>query len=78
MSNGTLTNIVDFTAPDADATLTINRSDLLPVMMQQTTLAKQLQQGKAQLTGDALSLARLASTLVKFDPLFEIMPGTYD
>jgi alkyl sulfatase BDS1-like metallo-beta-lactamase superfamily hydrolase len=44
MSNGTLTNIANFTAPDADATLTINRSDLLPVMMQQTTFAKQLRQ----------------------------------
>ena len=78
MSNGTLTNIANFTAPDADATLTINRSDLLPVMMQQTTFAKQLRQGKAQLEGDALPLARLASTLVEFDPLFEIMPGTHD
>jgi alkyl sulfatase BDS1-like metallo-beta-lactamase superfamily hydrolase len=78
MSNGTLTNIADFTAPDADATLTINRADLLPVMMRQTTLANQLRQGKAQLEGDALPLARLASTLVDFDPLFEIMPGTHD
>ena len=78
MSNGTLTNIVDFTAPDADATLTINRSDLLPVMMQQTTFAKQLREGKAQLEGNALALAQLASTLVEFDPLFEIMPGTDD
>ena len=76
MSNGTLTNIIDFTAPDADATLTINRSDLLPVMMQQTTLAQQLRQGKAQLEGDAMALAQLASTLVEFDPLFEMMPGT--
>ena len=78
MSNGTLTNIVGFTAPDADATLTINRSDLLPVMMQQSTFAKQLREGKAQLEGSAIALAQLKSTLVEFDPLFEIMPGTYD
>lgn len=76
MSNGTLTNIENFTASDADATLTINRSDLLPVMMQQTTLAKQIRQGKAQLEGDAMPLLKLASTLVEFDPLFEMMPGT--
>jgi alkyl sulfatase BDS1-like metallo-beta-lactamase superfamily hydrolase len=76
MSNGTLTHIVGFTAADADATLTINRSDLLPVMMQKTTLAEQIQNGTAQLEGDALVLARFASTLVEFDPLFEIMPGT--
>lgn len=78
MSHGTLTNITDQTAPDADATLTINRSDLLPVMMQQTTLAKQIQQGKAQLTGEVMPLVRLASTLAEFDPVFEIMPGTRD
>jgi len=78
MSNGTLTNIVGFTAPDADATLTINRADLLPVMMQQTTLAAQLQAGKASLSGNALVLAQFRSTLVEFDPLFEMMPGTGD
>lgn len=78
MSNGTLTNIVGFSAPDADATLTINRADLLPVMMQQTTLAKQIQAGKAELSGNGQVLAQLGSTLVEFDPLFEMMPGTKD
>ncbi|MBT8110049.1 MAG: MBL fold metallo-hydrolase [Gammaproteobacteria bacterium] len=76
MSNGTLTNIVGFTAPDADATLTINRADLVPVMMQLETFATQLQAGKATLSGNALVLAQLGSTLVAFDPLFEVMPGT--
>lgn len=76
MSNGTLTNIVGYSAADADATLTINRSDLLPVMMQQTTLAKQVQAGKAKLEGNALVLARFGATLVEFDPMFEMMPGT--
>ncbi|MDH3305010.1 MAG: MBL fold metallo-hydrolase [Gammaproteobacteria bacterium] len=76
MSNGTLTNIVGFTAADADATLTINRADLVPVMMQQATFATQLQAGKAKLGGNGLILTQLASTLVAFDPLFEMMPGT--
>jgi alkyl sulfatase BDS1-like metallo-beta-lactamase superfamily hydrolase len=76
MSNGTLTNITDQTAPDADATLTINRSDLLPVMMQQATFAQQIQQGKAELKGEVMPLVKLASTLAEFDPVFEIMPGT--
>jgi alkyl sulfatase BDS1-like metallo-beta-lactamase superfamily hydrolase len=76
MSNGTLTNIVGYTAPDADATLTINRADLVPVMMQQTTLASQIQAGKATVKGDMRVLVQLQSTLVAFDPLFEIMPGT--
>ena len=76
MSNGTLTNIVGYTAPDADVTLTINRSDLLPVMMQQTTFAQQIKAGKAKLEGSGLLLARFSRTLVEFDPVFEILPGT--
>jgi len=76
MSNGTLTNIVGYTAPDADATLTINRSDLVPVMMQQASFGTQLQAGKATLSGNAEVLQQLASTLAAFDPVFEIMPGT--
>ena len=76
MSNGTLTNIVGYTAADADATLTINRSDLLPVMMQQKTFADQIKDGKAQLEGNGLLLRKFSNTLVDFDPLFEIMPGT--
>ena len=76
MSNGTLTNIVGFAADDADATLTINRSDLLPVMMQQKSFMDQLQAGKASVEGNADVLAQLMSTLVNFDPVFEMMPGT--
>ena len=76
MSNATLTNIVGYTSPDADATLTINRSDLIPVMMQQASFGTQLQAGKATLSGNAEVLAQLGSTLAAFDPLFEIMPGT--
>ena len=76
MSNATVTNIVGYTAPDADATITINRNDLLPVMMQQTTLGQQIQAGKATFSGDADVLQQLGSTLAAFDPLFEIMPGT--
>ena len=76
MSNGTLTSIVGYNAADADATLTINRADLLPVMLQQASFATQLQAGKATLTGDPAVLAQLGATLISFDPLFEIMPGT--
>jgi alkyl sulfatase BDS1-like metallo-beta-lactamase superfamily hydrolase len=76
MSNGTLTNIVGYTASDANATLTINRADLIPVMMQQTTLATQIRDGKATVSGNIMVLAQLRSTLVAFNPWFEIMPGT--
>ena len=76
MSNGTLTNITGFTASDADATLTIDYSDLLPVMMRQATLGDQIRAGKAGVSGNVAVLAQLRSTLVEFDPVFEMMPGT--
>jgi alkyl sulfatase BDS1-like metallo-beta-lactamase superfamily hydrolase len=76
MTNGTLTNIEGFTAPDADVTLTINRSELLPVMMNQVTLGDQIRAGKAEVSGNIRVLALLRSALVEFDPVFEIMPGT--
>ncbi len=76
MSNGTLTTIAGYLADDADATQTINRADLLPVMMQRATFAGQLQAGKAELSGDPAVLQQLGSTLVQFDPMFEMMPGT--
>ncbi len=76
MSNATLTTIDGHTAPDADATLTIERQHLLPVMMQLTTLGAQIKAGKATLTGDPQVLAKLGSTVAKFEPMFEIMPGT--
>lgn len=74
MNNGTLTNILGFQAPDADATLTIRRSDLIPVMMQQKTFADQIQAGKASIDGKVEVLRQLQLTLVEFNPMFDIMP----
>ncbi|MCJ7556763.1 MAG: hypothetical protein MUP90_07600 [Gammaproteobacteria bacterium] len=45
-------------------------------MMQQKTLGDRIQSGLATLSGDGQVLAQLASTLVAFDPMFEMMPGT--
>ena len=45
-------------------------------MMQQATLADQIRAGKATLSGNPRVLLKLAATLVNFDPLFEMMPGT--
>jgi alkyl sulfatase BDS1-like metallo-beta-lactamase superfamily hydrolase len=45
-------------------------------MMQLTTFAAQLQAGKAKLSGNPLVLQQLGATLVQFDPMFEMMPGT--
>jgi alkyl sulfatase BDS1-like metallo-beta-lactamase superfamily hydrolase len=76
LSNATLTNIEGYQAEDADLTITINRSDLEPVMMGLKTLESQIADGTAKVEGDTSIIGKLASTLVMFDPRFEILPGT--
>jgi alkyl sulfatase BDS1-like metallo-beta-lactamase superfamily hydrolase len=76
LSNQTLTNIEGFLADDPDLTITINRSDLEQTMMGAKKLADQIADGTAKVEGDVGILKQLASTMVVFDPRFEIMPGT--
>ena len=76
LENATLTNIAGFQADKPDLTLTINRSDLEHTMMGAKTLEAQIADGTAKVQGDVGILTQLASTMVDFDPRFEIMPGT--
>jgi alkyl sulfatase BDS1-like metallo-beta-lactamase superfamily hydrolase len=76
LENATLTNIAGFQAKSPDLTLTINRSDLEQTMMGVKTLEAQIADGTAKVQGDVAVLAKLASTMVDFDPRFEVMPGT--
>jgi alkyl sulfatase BDS1-like metallo-beta-lactamase superfamily hydrolase len=76
LENATLTNIAGFQARTPDLTLTIDRSDLEQTMMGAKTLEAQIADGTAKVQGDVSVLAKLASTMVDFDPRFEIMPGT--
>ena len=76
LENATLTNIKGFQAAKPNLTLTINRSDLEQTMMGAKTLEAQIADGTAKVEGDAGILTQLASTMVDFDPRFEIMPGT--
>jgi alkyl sulfatase BDS1-like metallo-beta-lactamase superfamily hydrolase len=76
LENATLTNFKGFLADKPDLTLTIKRSDLEQTMMGAKTLEAQIKDGTAKVDGDVSILAQLASTMVDFDPNFEIMPGT--
>jgi alkyl sulfatase BDS1-like metallo-beta-lactamase superfamily hydrolase len=76
LENATLTNIKGYQAEKPNLTLTINRSDLEHTMMGTKTLEAQIADGTAKVQGDASILKQLASTMVDFDPRFEIMPGT--
>lgn len=76
LENSTLTNIQGFQAEKPDLTLTINRTDLEQTMMGAKTLEAQIMGGTAKVSGDVSILKKLASTMIDFDPRFEIMPGT--
>jgi len=76
MENATLTNLPGFLAKNPDLTLTIKRTDLEQAMMGKTTLEQQIASGTAKAEGNLKVLQQLASTIVDFDPRFEIMPGT--
>ena len=76
LNNATLTNIEGFLADDPDLAITINRSDLEKVMAGAKKLEAQIADGTAKVEGDTGILKQLASTMVVFDPRFEIMPGT--
>lgn len=77
LENATLTNVKGFQSDQADLTLTINRVDLELTMMGVKTLESQIADGTAKVKGDVSVLAKLAATMVDFDPRFEIMPGTW-
>lgn len=76
LENATLTNIEGFLSDTPDLTLVINRADLEMTMMGEVELEAQIADGTASVEGDVSVLAQLASTMVDFDPLFEILPGT--
>jgi len=76
LENATLTNLAGFLADKPDLTLTINRSDLEQTMMGAKTLDAQIKEGTCKAEGDVSILAKLAATMVDFDPRFEILPGT--
>jgi alkyl sulfatase BDS1-like metallo-beta-lactamase superfamily hydrolase len=76
MENATLTNIQGFQAKNPTLTLTIKRTDLEQTMMGAKTLEAQIADGTAKAEGDAGVLKQLGSTMVDFDPRFQIMSGT--
>ena len=47
-------------------------------MMGAKTLEAQIADGTAKVQGDITVLAKLASTMVDFDPRFEVMTGTQE
>jgi alkyl sulfatase BDS1-like metallo-beta-lactamase superfamily hydrolase len=76
LENATLTNLPGFLSPKPDLTMTVRRVDLEAIMSGVKTIEAQVAAGLLKLEGDPSVLAKLASTMVTFDPRFPIMPGT--
>jgi alkyl sulfatase BDS1-like metallo-beta-lactamase superfamily hydrolase len=76
LANNTLTNIEGYQVEDADLTLTISRLGMALAMIGKKSLADQIADGSAQVEGNPGVLKLLASTFVRFEIGFEILPGT--
>ena len=78
LSNGALTNIQGYLNSDADLTITTDSNSMTQIIGQQATYKSLAEQGDLLFDGDPSTLQKLQSTLVRFDPGFEIMPGTVE
>ncbi|QIZ75816.1 alkyl/aryl-sulfatase [Ferrimonas lipolytica] len=76
LSNATLTTIAGQQAVQPDLSYRINRSDLVPIMMQRASFASQLKAGRASAEGDVQILAKMLQAITVFPTDFEILPGT--
>ena len=75
MSNGNLSNIlVDKPVKSADATITLDDEGFSKILLGQARLSDLVESKQATLKGDDTVLGKLVSTLIKFDPGFEIVP----
>ncbi len=76
LSKATLTNVEGFEVTNADLILTMNGTDLELVMIGEAEFEDLIAEGRATAKGDVTVLAKLKETMVDFDPLFEVLPGT--
>jgi len=76
LSNSTLTSARGFLSPRPDLTITIDRDDLVMVMMGAATFDDLLAKGRARFEGNRAAFDELRTMIDQFDVGFEIMPGT--
>jgi alkyl sulfatase BDS1-like metallo-beta-lactamase superfamily hydrolase len=74
MSNGNLNNIKVDKQRKADATITLDEEGFNKILLGKAKLVDLIESGQATSVGDDQALAKLRSSLVQFDPGFEIVP----
>jgi alkyl sulfatase BDS1-like metallo-beta-lactamase superfamily hydrolase len=73
LENSVLTYTANKQAPGADATLALPKAALVDVLLGRTTLAKEIDSGRASVEGSRQRIADLLALLVTFDPMFNIV-----
>jgi len=76
LSNATLTTQIGFQSDDATVTIVVDRADFEQVMLSQRSFEELIASGASDVDGDLSGLQRMLASLVEFDLLFELLPGT--
>ena len=76
LSNATLTTQMGFQSDDATVTIVVDRADFEQVMLGQRSFEELIASGASDVDGDLSGLQRMLASLVEFDLLFELLPGT--
>jgi alkyl sulfatase BDS1-like metallo-beta-lactamase superfamily hydrolase len=74
MSNGNLSNIKVDKQREADATITLDEDGFNQILLGKARLVNLIEAEQATLVGDDQALSKLVSSLVQFNPGFEIVP----
>ena len=76
LSNATLTTQIGFQSDDATVTIVVNRADFEQVMLGERSFEELIESGASDVDGDLRGLQRMLASLVEFNLLFELLPGT--
>ncbi len=76
LSNATLTTQMGFQSDDATVTIVVDRADFEQVMLGERSFEELIESGASDVDGDLRGLQRMLASLVEFNLLFELLPGT--
>jgi len=73
LENSVLTHVMDKQAPDADATITLDRATLDLITLRQKTFPQAMQDGSAKVQGNPAKIGELLGMLEEFNPMFDVV-----
>ncbi|MCX7892711.1 MAG: MBL fold metallo-hydrolase [Burkholderiales bacterium] len=73
LENSALTHVMGKQAPDADATVTLNRATLDQITLRQKTFVDAAKAGEVRIQGNGARVQELLGMLVEFNPVFAVV-----